>query len=263
MEDEDNNIVKCKHCIHCDMVGHCSLKTYSFVKPSWINGCGKGVVGTHQELNGKNLYYEVNYVKEMRYAIIINDSGGGLTYYKGKPFNIGMLDLDFINNYREIENDTLNKILESELNMRRRHGNPLDYEREIYKVYTHINNLNYDKCVIGTTTFQFNIVNTKQVYVPEPKAIYINYDFVSGKELSYGEGLKATSTFETNCLNFFDTDRLTEWNDVIVRNKNNEYISCSELLKDSSPYIEKDIRLAHNVHKMLVANSFKWQKNSQ
>lgn len=33
--------------------------------------------------------------------------------------------------------------------------------------------------------------------------IIINYDFVSGKEISYGEGIEKKDNFETNVLTFF------------------------------------------------------------
>ena len=190
----------------------------------------------------------------MKYVIIIGDNGGRLTYCKAKPFNINMLDLEFIKNYREIDNEKLNSMFNKDVSRNFKNS-------EIYKVYVHVNNLKYDNVIpIGySKVFDFNIVNTKQVYIPDPKAIYINYDFVSGKELSYGEGLEATDTFETNCLDFFNTDSLTEWNDVVVINKNNEYISCKDLLEDSTPYTSKEIRMSHNIHKMLVSNSFTWQ----
>lgn len=101
--------------------------------------------------------------------------------------------------------------------------------------------------------------------------LYINYDFVSGNELSYITCLESLNNnfittdttgedeiIETNCLSFFNFDNLDKIKDVIVRNKNREYISLKELLENNNIYCEKEIRLAHNVYKMLVAGAFKW-----
>ena len=47
----------CGHCLHCDMVGHCSAGTYAFTRPEWLKKCAKLEVGTHEQLNGRNMYY--------------------------------------------------------------------------------------------------------------------------------------------------------------------------------------------------------------
>ena len=83
-------------------------------------------------------------------------------------------------------------------------------DAEIIKIFVHVNNLKYKSVrpVPFHEEYDFNIINTKEIYIPEPKYIYINYDFVTGNELSYADGLNSTSTFETNCLNFFNFEKL-------------------------------------------------------
>ena len=86
--------------------------------------------------------------------------------------------------------------------------------------------------------------------------ITIHFDFTDGSELSYIEGLEAEQGFTTNCLDFFCFDVL---DDVKVIKKDGSYILKSELL-GSSEYTDKEIREAHNIQKMLKANSFSWKK---
>ena len=86
--------------------------------------------------------------------------------------------------------------------------------------------------------------------------INIHFDFTDGSELSYIEGNKAEAGFNTNCLSFFCFDTK---DDVKVIKKDGSYILKSELLGYSG-YTDREIREAHNLEKMLKANSFKWKK---
>ena len=192
----------------------------------------------------------------MKYVVIINDCGGKLTYYSGKQFTINMLDSEFIRNYREIENEELNSMFSRDFSRNFKN------DAEVYKVYVHVNNLKYDNVVPHgyDNVFDFNIVNTKEIYKPEPKYIFINYDFISGKELPYSQASICQEEFETNCLSFFNFDNLAEYSDIIVRKQNGDYISAVELLNNEHKYCVKQIRLEHNMCKMLIANSFEFRK---
>lgn len=90
--------------------------------------------------------------------------------------------------------------------------------------------------------------------------IIINYDFVSGKELSYVEGCEKKDDFETNVLTFFCFDQLENGVDVKVVKKNGDYIILSELLRQDNGYCEKELRPAHNVYKLLVAEMFDFKR---
>ena len=92
--------------------------------------------------------------------------------------------------------------------------------------------------------------------------IIINYDFTTGKEFSYGEGLeliKQGKNFYTNVLDFFNFDINQEY-EIIVLNKEGLHISRNELIEKPGKYCSKEIRHAHNIHKMLVANTFIWKQ---
>ena len=69
--------------------------------------------------------------------------------------------------------------------------------------------------------------------------IVINWDFTTGSEISYIEGLQKKDEFETHCLEFFNMDSEV---DVLVMNKNNEYILLSEIQEHSTG---KEIRKEH------------------
>jgi hypothetical protein len=84
--------------------------------------------------------------------------------------------------------------------------------------------------------------------------ITIHFDFVDGTEVSYLEGKKLGDNFTTNCLDFFNFDEITD--DVIVLKKNGEKISR----KNIQNHTTKEIRPTHNIHKMLLANSFTFLK---
>lgn len=90
------------------------------------------------------------------------------------------------------------------------------------------------------------------------KIITIHYDFTDKTEISYKEGLECNKSFTTNCLEFFSEH--TQASDIIVLSKEYGYISRRELLLNSEIYISKEIRPEHNLTKMLLANSFEWQK---
>lgn len=102
------------------------------------------------------------------------------------------------------------------------------------------------------------------VNVNDSNIIVINYDFVSGKELSFGEGVvigKTGDSFETNCLEFFTPNSLDKYCDVVVVKKDKSYISLKDLLTNNdSRYTVKHMRETHNTHKMLVAGSFEFKQ---
>lgn len=86
--------------------------------------------------------------------------------------------------------------------------------------------------------------------------ITIHYDFVNGTEISFIEGKEQKDNFTTNCLSFFSTDNEME---VIVLKKDGSYISKNELLIDSSFYTDKEIRVSHNIEKILRDNGFEFK----
>lgn len=83
--------------------------------------------------------------------------------------------------------------------------------------------------------------------------IIIHYDFTDGTEVSYYEGLKLKDNFTTCCLDFFNMD--IDVNDIIVYRKDDKHISRKNI-QNHSP--NKEIRKAHNIQKMLKADSFNW-----
>lgn len=82
--------------------------------------------------------------------------------------------------------------------------------------------------------------------------IIIHYDFTNGSEVSYIEGKILGDNFVTNCLDFFNFDEPVD--DIIVLRKDGTQISRKNIQQHTS----KEIRKEHNLHKMLVANSFNW-----
>ena len=96
--------------------------------------------------------------------------------------------------------------------------------------------------------------------------IEIHWDYTTGKEISLGEGLVQRSGFETHCLEFFNTKYIPFQdgvNDIIVRKKNRDYISLKEIFENDGRYTSKEIRRAHNILKILLADGFKWQKKKE
>jgi hypothetical protein len=83
--------------------------------------------------------------------------------------------------------------------------------------------------------------------------IIIHWDFTTGEEVSYQEGLELKDNFTTCCLDFFNMD--IEVDDVVIYRKDNKHISRKNIQNHING---KEIRKAHNIHKMLVANSFNW-----
>lgn len=94
------------------------------------------------------------------------------------------------------------------------------------------------------------------------KKIVIHFDFhrKDVPSLSYVEILeeikKETPIIYTTVLDFFSFSTLDKGYDVEVIKSNGEYIRLSELLKNDKSYSMREIRKAHHVHKMLLANSF-------
>ena len=85
--------------------------------------------------------------------------------------------------------------------------------------------------------------------------ITIHWDFTDGSEVSYQEGLKLKDNFTTNCLDFFCFD--TDASDIIILRSDGKKIIREKLL-GQNPYTDKEIRIAHNIQKMLKANKFKF-----
>ena len=83
--------------------------------------------------------------------------------------------------------------------------------------------------------------------------ITIHYDFTDGSEVSYQQGLELKDNFTTCCLDFFNMD--IEVDDVIVIRKDGKRIQRKFINKFSNG---KEIRKEHNIHKMLMADSFNW-----
>lgn len=82
--------------------------------------------------------------------------------------------------------------------------------------------------------------------------IVIHWDFSDGTEVSYTQGKLLVDNFTTHCLDFFNMD--VEVDDVIVLRSDGTKISRKNIDKHSI----KKILKSHNIHKMLVANSFDW-----
>lgn len=96
------------------------------------------------------------------------------------------------------------------------------------------------------------------------KWIIIQWDF-SRNVKSYIEGLelikKGANEINTNCLNFFSFSYLSREYDVKVVKQNGDYIILSELLTDKeNEYTTKEIRWAHNIHKLLLAGALDFKK---
>jgi hypothetical protein len=82
--------------------------------------------------------------------------------------------------------------------------------------------------------------------------IKIHWDFTDGTEVSYIQGIELKDNFITHCLDFFNMD--IEVDDVVVIRNDGLKISR----KNIQNHTHKEIRQAHNIHKMLVSNSFNW-----
>ena len=82
--------------------------------------------------------------------------------------------------------------------------------------------------------------------------IIIHWDYSTGNEVSYIEGIELKDNFTTCCLDFFSFD--TNVDEVIVLRKDGMYISRNNIQQ----HTVKEIRKEHNLHKMLLAGSFEW-----
>ncbi len=82
--------------------------------------------------------------------------------------------------------------------------------------------------------------------------ITIHWDFTTGEEVSYQEGLELKDNFTTCCLDFFNMD--IDVDDVIIYRKDDKYISRKNIQQHTS----KEIRKEHDIRKMLVSGSFNW-----
>jgi hypothetical protein len=82
--------------------------------------------------------------------------------------------------------------------------------------------------------------------------IKIHFDFTDGTEVSYVQGKLLKDNFTTNCLDFFNMDENVD--DVVVLKKDGSKISRKNIQLHSI----KEIRKTHNIHKMLVSDSFNW-----
>ncbi len=87
------------------------------------------------------------------------------------------------------------------------------------------------------------------------RIIIINYDFTDGTEISYGEAIKTTRSFTTNCLEFFSSDNI---NATVIR-KDGSSINVGDLLENKNGHCLKEIRKSHDLRKMLLAGSFTWR----
>lgn len=82
--------------------------------------------------------------------------------------------------------------------------------------------------------------------------ITIHWDFSDGTEVSYMQGKLLGDNFTTHCLDFFNMDEKVD--DIVVVRNDGKRISRNNIQDHSF----KDIRISHNLHKMLVAGSFEW-----
>lgn len=87
------------------------------------------------------------------------------------------------------------------------------------------------------------------------KIITIHFDFTDGSELSYIEAKNETKSFNTHCLDFFCFD--TEADDVIVLKKDGTRISRKNIQQHVCN--GKEIREAHNLHKLLRCGYFEFK----
>ena len=97
----------------------------------------------------------------------------------------------------------------------------------------------------------------KYVLTENHPIITIHYDFKDGTELPYVQFKQSRNdniSFTTNCLEFFSCDNLGA---KVVR-KDGSLMMVIDLLNNKRGYIDKEIRFAHNLHKMLIANAFNW-----
>lgn len=92
-------------------------------------------------------------------------------------------------------------------------------------------------------------------------SIQINYDFTTGYEKSYNEVKKHLTSvdyeykIETHCLEFFSFDYLGLNSGLYL--KNGKIIFIADLLANiHQDIIKKEIRIEHDIRKMLVDGTF-------
>jgi len=82
--------------------------------------------------------------------------------------------------------------------------------------------------------------------------ITMHWDFSDGTEVPYMQGKLLGDNFTTHCLDFFNMDE--DVDDVVVLRSDGAKISRKNIKKHTT----KEIRKAHNIRKMLLADSFVW-----
>lgn len=143
---------------------------------------------------------------------------------------------------------------------------PITFLKNPFMVYGEVIKLKEKHIVKEHVPTKFVVTdkNPNTINVNDENIIVINYDFVSGKELSFIEGREVCETgkdFETNCLDFFSPHILDIYCDVVVVKKDKSYISLKDLLANNDErYTSQHMREAHNTQKMLKANSFNFKQ---
>lgn len=142
---------------------------------------------------------------------------------------------------------------------------PLSFVNKPIMVYGKIVKIKEKHIVQEHIPTTFKVYEPATVNVKDSNIIVINYDFTSGKELSFAEGLEAYETgkdFETNCLDFFNPPSLDTYCDVVIVKKDKSYISLKDLLANTDDrYTVKHMRETHMTQKMLIAGSFKFKQS--
>lgn len=90
--------------------------------------------------------------------------------------------------------------------------------------------------------------------------IEIHYDFSTGDELSFHEGILTEGNFSTHVLDFFCYDFLTPERDVVIVRSDGAYISAKEIYQKTYKYSDKNIRPAHNIRKLFLSGHFNWRR---
>lgn len=209
-----------------------------------------------------NNHYDIIVLKEFD----IKQNSDSIKINENKKIYVKMFNL-ISDVYSDIENIRKLTELEEEL----LYGCDMDYDIVVPKSFLDKPIMIYGKIVkikekhivqehIPTT---FKVYDPTTVIVKESNIIVINYDFTSGKELSFAEGVnigKTGESFETNCLEFFTPDSLDKYCDVVVVKKDKSYISLKDLLENNDDiYTVKHIRETHMTQKMLISGSFKFK----
>lgn len=143
---------------------------------------------------------------------------------------------------------------------------PITFLKNPFMVYGEVIKLKEKHIVRNHIPTKFVVTdkNSNMVNVNDSNIIIINFNFVSGKELSYVEARNKCETgnsFETNCLDFFSPPLLDIYCDVVVVKKDKSYISLKDILANNDNcYTTKHMRETHNTQKMLVAGAFDFKQ---